>query len=105
MSNGTSRKATARSRATSIEEIKSGRWRKKFDQYRDTYLSATDPEMKASLKSCMVLMRYKWGLAHFPEEHNYAKEWLQAIEERERRGEPSAAMQRLKELVKKKEGR
>lgn len=74
------RKQTAKGRKQTLDSLKSGNWRKEFDELHQKYLKETDSEIKDSLKSAMKFKSMSFGINNFPEEKKYAEDILELLD-------------------------
>jgi len=74
------RKQVSTARKKSINDLKSGKWKREFDEAVLKYHAENDPEIKESIKSALGFMSTTFGINNFPELKQYAKEKLAEID-------------------------
>lgn len=74
------KKQVSDSRTKSIEHLKNGSWKERFDETLTSFHSEKNPEVRESLKSSLFFQSKAWGINNFPELKDYAEQVLTKLD-------------------------
>lgn len=74
------KKQVSDSRTKSIEHLKNGKWKERFDETLNSFQNEKNPELRESLKYSLFFQSKAWGINNFPELKEYAEQVLTKLD-------------------------